>query len=179
MSIKDKLNRKIKMLLILIGLVFCIKLYILSIYIHISKRFEPIYEYKDNDIVLVSRIDHSGWKSFKAPVSTSTTCNPCKLFICVTAKDIIKAELLDLSLGYGKTIYDIKQYQIKVEKDEKENDYYMDIVKIPIPFEDGRTLKVKYKIKVIFKNKVIEKEIEAKFKCIMKVESGFKLFRPV
>lgn len=180
MSVK---NRWIKRLFIIIGFIIFVKIYLLSQYIHIDKKFEPtVSKYNDFDINCYCRIDYYGWKTFhqNTPISVSENTNPCKIFIAVNSKNhIVKVELTEISLDYGDIIYEVKQYQLKKQENQEENDHYIDIANIPVPFEDGKIIKVKYKIRVTLKNKVIEKEIEAKFKCIMKIESGFKLFRAV
>lgn len=183
MSMKNKMNKKLKMLLILIGFILLMKTYLLSKYIDIDKEFKPIVsEYKDNDASYYCRIDHCGWKLFSkgTPISTSTETNPCELLISVNAKEeILKADLIKLSFDYGETVYIADRYQIKGRSYDEKNEYYFKITRIPVPFYNNRIIKVRYKVKIKLKDKVIEKEIEAKFKCIMKVESGFKLFRAV
>lgn len=158
----------------MVGFIICIKLYLLSRYIDINMTFEHLSpRISDGNMSYFCRMDY-GWKTYNknTPVSITSNVNPCRVFISVSSKaKILNAELIGLSLNYGETIYEVNKYQIEGSSNAEKNKYYLEIMKIPVPFEDGKIIKVKYKIKVI------EKELEAKFKCVRKLETGHKIIQ--
>jgi len=147
--------------------------------VYIDNFFEGIDAKSKYDNISYDSTIVGDWSTvIDSPITISTYGAPYKLLLSITSTDEIdNILLLDLSIQYSSSTCFLKNFNVNYStlKAPGNYEYYLSVKDIPIVHENGKTFKLKYKLRLIINEKVFEKEIETEFKAKNKFKKSYKI----
>ena len=164
--------------IILLGVILCFVFYFNQRVIDINNKFEPINTLFTDEDLTSSCVITGDWNEYiNKPIKIMRYGYPYEVLFAISSSQFIKKiELLNLHIQYDSLTCVVKNFRTEIKKSgENMNKYYIIIQNFPILHDVGKIVKLKYKVKIIFKDRIIEKELEAEFKATRGIEKSYRI----
>ena len=147
--------------------------------VYVKKEFKRVNTEVSIENLKFNCCINGEWKTFlDSPISVDNYGEPYEVMFSISYPEKIEhIELLKLSIHYESSSFTCKTFHVIYDHSKYNEQYknYLSIANFPIAHETGKTVKLKYRLKLFFKDKTIEKDLEAEFKATRTIEKGYKI----